>query len=75
VIDLELEGLVQPGDYRLVVDNQPLVNPDQVRVGVDAAEGWRISSDDLVVEPAGGAASLSYEASRDLVLWAHFRRK
>jgi hypothetical protein len=75
VIDLELEGLVQPGDYRLVVDNQPLVNPDQVRVGVDAAEGWRISSDDLVVEPAGDAASLSYEASRDLVLWAHFRRK
>jgi hypothetical protein len=28
-----------------------------------------------VVEPAGDAATLSYEASRDLVLWAHFRRK
>lgn len=37
----ELEGAIEPGDYRLAVGNQPVVNPDEL---------------ELVLHPAGGEA-------------------
>ena len=38
-VTLSLDGLVEPGPYRLHVDQQPLVNPDRLRVDASVPRG------------------------------------
>jgi hypothetical protein len=73
VVEVELEGVVAPGDYRLTVDNQPLVNADQVTLGVQGTEPWRVSGGDLAFDGGSGPASLTYEGRQDEVLEVAFR--
>lgn len=73
VVEVELEGRVEPGGYRLTLDQQPLVNPDQVTVDVAATAPWRIVGGDLGRDGADGPASLTFEGRRDEVLEVRFR--
>ncbi len=59
-IEVSLFGHLESGaTYRLQVANQPLVNPDEVRVHVRPASDWEIvASDTLHVESGGSSAAV-----------------
>jgi len=58
-LELDLEGTVAPGAYRLRLPVQPLVNPDEVHLDVSLPPGWRFAPSERVgVSPDGRRATL-----------------
>jgi hypothetical protein len=71
VVRFSLSGTLPPGDrYRLVLVPQPLANPDDVTVRVQAPEGWRPTSatGPLVVDDRAANGSPSPNETTRLVV-------
>jgi hypothetical protein len=71
VVRFSLSGTLPPGDrYRLVLVPQPLANPDDVTVRVQAPGGWRPTSatGPLVVDDRAANGSPSPNETTRLVV-------
>jgi len=75
-LELKLFGHVESGSaYRLRVDRQPLVNPDQLTVRLRAGSDWEmLRADGFVIDPGGASASLEAQPQGDVVATAQMGR-
>jgi hypothetical protein len=75
VVEVKLAGVIDPGrEYQLTIDNQPLVNTDEVTIGLRGADGWQVVGGDLGGSGAETEGSRSLEVTQDVVLEALLRR-
>jgi hypothetical protein len=64
-VEMDLFGALDPGRYRLALEAQPMVNPDQVLVELEPTEGWGVRS-----ASAGNRGGFAPEGSSRAVLAA-----
>ncbi|MEZ5145412.1 MAG: hypothetical protein R2726_23305, partial [Acidimicrobiales bacterium] len=80
-VELDLFGTLSPTTYRLQVEAQPMVNPDQLLVELEPTSGWAVASataspkGGFAPESGGSRAVLAAPLTGDVDLRATFRER